>query len=372
MTRFFALRVPFTPGGNGTFARFDFAHRSPPPHWRLPTLIFVVLIALASRAFSQTTRPATRPTPAPIADVFTQHHLRPPVAPIGFGKPPLAATARPVAASAAIAAKPASLFGVWYQPLENFPQVQAMGVNALMGYDHGPSGTDTMDQWCAAAQKAGLFYWLQVYNVTATGAPSLPLTLNPTAIAHAGDANLLGWLGPDEPNGVGALSAGQCLDLYVAAHLAAPAVPFVLNLDGGQVMQQGQFRTAQYLAACDWASFDNYPCNYNSPMANIGIIAGDVVAWSNGKPLIFIGEGANFLVALQAWCAGTPLAAGMHGPSPAEMATEAQLAKKFGATARVVFLDCIGTGAQFAYIGSTPAQQAAILTLSTLLIGGGL
>ena len=60
--------------------------------------------------------------------------------------------------------------GVYYQPVGNFALVQAQGVNALFGYDSGPNKTDTMDAWCASANKAGLRYFLQCFKTSTPGA----------------------------------------------------------------------------------------------------------------------------------------------------------------------------------------------------------
>ena len=260
--------------------------------------------------------------------------------------------------------------GVYYQPVGNFALVQAQGVNALFGYDSGPNKTDTMDAWCASANKAGLRYFLQCFKTSTpgAGAPVLPLAIDPVAMAHQHDPSLIGYLLPDEPNGAGNLTAAQCQALYAACHSAAPGVPVVINLDGGHVLQFGQTGTGPYLAAADWISFDGYPLNYAGAggvtIPALQTIAADLKSWAPGKPVMEIFECSNMLISIQAWCAGTPLAAAMRGPTGSEMQTEVASGRAGGIMGICWFPQVIGNGPQFAYWGCNADQAASMLAIN--------
>ena len=256
---------------------------------------------------------------------------------------------------------------VYYQPSYNFAMLKARGINALMGFDHGAN--NSMDAWCALAQQAGLKYYLQCFQTTSPGAapPVLPLVVDPVAMAHQNDANLLGYLMPDEPNGVGNLTAAQCQALYQAVKVAAPKVPVVINLDGGHIMQFGQAGTAPYLAACDIACFDHYPENYGSQdIPNLKVIATDLKTWSGGKPVIEIFEAGDMNIKIQGWCAGTPLAAKMRGPTGGEMRSQVTTAHAGGVSGICWFQDRIGIGFEN-YDGTNADEQAAMLSIDSAL-----
>jgi hypothetical protein len=216
-------------------------------------------------------------------------------------------------------------------------------------------------------------FYLQIYAQNADGSKVLPLALNQNALAYKADPSLLGYVLPDEPNGVGALTAAQCQALYAAAKAAAPNVPVVINLDGGHVMQFSQAGTGPYLAACDIACFDHYPFNYGSlDTPNLAVIAKDLKAWSvdathpAGKPIIEIFECSNMNIAVQSWCAGTPLAKQMTAPTGSQITSEVNTATAAGVSAVIWFTDKLGVGF-ISYDSTTPDEQAAMTAVAASL-----
>jgi hypothetical protein len=71
-------------------------------------------------------------------------------------------------------------------------------------------------------------------------------------------------------------------------------------------------------------------------------------------------------IKIQGWCAGTPLAALMRGPSGAEMKAEVESGHAGGVTAICWFQDCIGQGF-VSYDGTNADEQAAMLAIDTAL-----
>ena len=259
--------------------------------------------------------------------------------------------------------------GVFYQPSASFGKWASRGINALWGFDAG-SG-DTLDEWCVKAKAAGLRYWLQCYRTTAPGCapPVFPLAIDPVAIAHANDPNLIGWILPDEPNGVGNIAATDLLTFYRACKSVAPHVDVYCNLDGGHILQFGQAGAAPYLACCDVPCSDHYPDNYDSNDAgNLTVIANDLRDWKPCSKSAVILECSNQGIAGQSWCAGTPLAAGMRAPTAADMQAEFWDAKAGGITAIVYFPQFIGaqngTDGGFSYDDMNLDEIAAMAAIN--------
>jgi hypothetical protein len=135
-------------------------------------------------------------------------------------------------------------------------------------------------------------------------------------------------------------------------------------------MQFGQAGTTPYLLACDIVCFDHYPENYGSrDIPNLKVIAKDLKTWSGGKPVMEIFECCDMDIKIQAWCAGTPLAKKMTGPTAAQMKAEVASGHAGGVDAICWFQDRIGIGFQ-SYDGTDADEQAAMLQIDTDLQTG--
>lgn len=246
----------------------------------------------------------------------------------------------------------------WFQPIMQFPLLAARGVNTLIGYDPGPQKTDTLDAWCAAAKANGLAYWLQSSPVPVYVGPPMNLPI------HSNDPGMMGWfLIPDEPNGAGNVSPGYMLDQYTAAKRIANR-PVMLALDAGRAQQAGN-GTEPYCRACDVVQVTGYPINYNGAnnvnMGTLPTIIQQVRAF--GKPVYACLECSDQNIKVQGWCTGTPIAAGMRGPTAAEMAQQAASVIRAGASGLVWFPQRIGVSFE-SYDGTAPDQQGAMTAIN--------
>jgi Protein of unknown function (DUF1524) len=136
--------------------------------------------------------------------------------------------------------------GVWVPPADSMTKWAGRGINTVVGI---PQGHDP-GPWVAAAAKAGL---------RQIRAPRTDVPLE----QDGADPLLTAWLHPDEPD----LNDQRPAELAAARErwrAAAPQVPVVVNLSGGEVLKalNSPERTAQYRAwlnTADWASQDLYP-----------------------------------------------------------------------------------------------------------------
>src|SRR5258706_3695022 len=151
--------------------------------------------------------------------------------------------------------------GVFYQPAQavgttSFAGWRGRGVNTLIGWEQqaGNPTPVSIDDYSTAAVNAGMY-----------------MIREPRA--NPGDdvwqPNLLAWLQPDEPDGMG-IPAATLQANYDAWHTADPNRPIMVNFDGSRIVGwQGKLTRASYtpyIRAADWVSQDVYPITgFNSP-----------------------------------------------------------------------------------------------------------
>ncbi len=240
------------------------------------------------------------------------------------------------------------LIGVWYQPVSSFAKWKSRGINTLFGYE-SESGTVSLDAYCTAAATAGLTVLLQ---------------WAPASLSRIkADPNVIGVINqPDEPDGVGNTPPATMLANYQAIK-AQTSKPVFLNVDGRKMQWLPASTYAAYAQAADALCFDYYVLNYGEPVANFPNLtarAQQLKAAGNGKPVIAIIECSNQDMAVQAWCAGTPVAAAMRGPTAAEFQQEVAAALAGGVDGVAYFPDVIGTN--FVSFDGVPADVAAAMT----------
>jgi hypothetical protein len=173
---------------------------------------------------------------------------------------------------------PSSFFpiGVYYQPADavgttSFAGWAARGVNTLIGYEpqSGDPTPVTIDQYSQAAVNAGMYMIREPRS-------------NPAA--DIGQANLLAWLQPDEPEGNG-VPASTLQNNYNTWQAADPNMPVMVNFDGSRIVgwQGGlsQANYAPYIQAADLLSEDIYP----------------VTGWLNPGALNIVGQAVSTLQA---------------------------------------------------------------------------
>lgn len=162
--------------------------------------------------------------------------------------------------------------GVYQQPITSFGMWAERGVNTLVGV---PEGQD-VEAWIAAARREGLS------------------TIRPPRAdvsRDLGDADLLAWLHPDEPE----INRERSVDLrqkYLRLKELNPFMPVLVNFSGGVVLGlQGrcdEFCYRQYISSADWISSDIYPvAGWGRPeqLGWVGRAIDRLEQWSDGRPL---------------------------------------------------------------------------------------
>jgi hypothetical protein len=221
------------------------------------------------------------------------------------------------------------IIGVWFQPASSFSKWVGRGVNTLIGYEsEGNPNSFYASTWKPAAIAAGLKYivpWKDPRDGTHT-APG-PLTA-----ADNSDPNLLAVSLPDEPDGAGNLSPGQCLDMYNAIKAVLPSKPVFLNFDGWKTQWRPACDYRCYAAAADWLSMDYHICNHGDGAGPDGLkLLSDAMdrviqagtQASGAKKYLSCIEAAYEGLDTQDWVQGYPdVKRKMHGPSSTEMTNE--------------------------------------------------
>jgi hypothetical protein len=258
-----------------------------------------------------------------------------------------------VVTSAAIAqapAVPATIVGVWYQPIASFDKWKARGINTLFGYEHEGNSV-TRDQWTAAAREHGLFYITQASD---------------NLKRDAADPWLLAWMHKDEPDGAGSLTPQQLAEDY-AKFKAAGDKPVVVVFDGHKMQWRPESDYADYARAADWLLHDFYPLNYGDGPEAIPVIGKRLDLLRRVAPRKRHGvvvETSDQLISKQEWThqrvpnREKNLSEYMRGPTPQEIAAEFAVARQHGATIFLIFPDRIGLNWE-AFDGQTDDQAAA-------------
>jgi hypothetical protein len=165
---------------------------------------------------------------------------------------------------------------VWLQNPRNAEKYKQAGINTYVGLWRGPT-----DEQLAELKKAGM---------------KVICHQNKTALKHADDPTIIGWMHGDEPDNAQSLGRGKgygppilpekIIEDYNKVRQTDPSRPVLLNLGQG-VAWDGYYgrgvRTnhpedyTEYVKGCDIASFDIYPVVHNKPQ-----IAGKLWYVANG------------------------------------------------------------------------------------------
>jgi hypothetical protein len=180
---------------------------------------------------------------------------------------------------------------VWLQSPRNAEKYKQAGINTYVGLWRGPT-----DEQLAELKNAGM---------------KVICHQNRTALQHADDPTIIGWMHGDEPDNAQSLGQGKgygppilpqkIIDDYVNIRAKDPTRPVLLNLGQG-VAWDGYYgrgvRTnhpedyAEYVKGCDIASFDIYPVVHERPQiaGKLWYVANGVerlVKWTGGKKVVW-------------------------------------------------------------------------------------
>jgi hypothetical protein len=176
---------------------------------------------------------------------------------------------------------------VWLQSPHNAEKYKQAGINTYVGLWRGPT-----DEQLAELKNAGM---------------KVICHQNRTALQHADDPTIIGWMHGDEPDNAQSLGQGKgygppilpqkIIDDYGNIKAKDPTRPVLLNLGQG-VAWDGYYgrgvRTnhpedyAEYVKGCDIASFDIYPVVHERPQiaGKLWYVATGVerlIKWTDGK-----------------------------------------------------------------------------------------
>jgi hypothetical protein len=176
---------------------------------------------------------------------------------------------------------------VWLQSPGNAEKYKQAGINTYVGLWRGPT-----DEQLAELKNAGM---------------KVICSQNRTALQHADDPTIIGWMHGDEPDNAQSLGQGKgygppilpqkIIDDYGNIRAKDPTRPVLLNLGQG-VAWDGYYgrgvRTnhpedyAEYIKGCDIASFDIYPVVHERQQiaGKLWYVANGVerlVKWTGGK-----------------------------------------------------------------------------------------
>jgi hypothetical protein len=180
---------------------------------------------------------------------------------------------------------------VWLQSPRNAEKYKQAGINTYVGLWRGPT-----DEQLAELKNAGM---------------KVICHQNRTALQHADDPTIIGWMHGDEPDNAQSLGQGKgygppilpqkIIDDYGNIRAKDPTRPVLLNLGQG-VAWDGYYgrgvRTnhpedyAEYVKGCDIASFDIYPVVHERPQiaGKLWYVANGVerlVKWTGGKKVVW-------------------------------------------------------------------------------------
>jgi hypothetical protein len=184
---------------------------------------------------------------------------------------------------------------VWLQNPVNAGKYKQAGINTYVGLWRGPT-----EEQLAELKKAAM---------------KVICHQNKTALNHADDPTIIGWMHGDEPDNAQSLGQGKgygppilpqkIIEDYNEIRQADPTRPVLLNLGQG-VAWDGWYgrgvRTnhpedyPEYIKGCDIASFDIYPAVHDKPeiAGNLWFVAKGVermVEWSSGKQALSSSNG---------------------------------------------------------------------------------
>jgi len=176
---------------------------------------------------------------------------------------------------------------VWLQNPRNAEKYRQAGINTYVALWRGPT-----DEQLAELKNAGM---------------KVICHQNKTALNHADDPTIIGWMHGDEPDNAQSLGQGKgygppilpekIIEDYKKIRQTDPTRPVLLNLGQG-VAWDGYYgrgvRTnhpedyAEYVKGCDIASFDIYPAVHDKPevAGNLWFVAKGVerlIKWTDGQ-----------------------------------------------------------------------------------------
>jgi hypothetical protein len=180
---------------------------------------------------------------------------------------------------------------VWLQSPRNAEKYKQAGINTYVGLWRGPT-----NEQLAELKNAGM---------------KVICHQNRTALQHADDPTIIGWMHGDEPDNAQSLGRGKgygppilpqkIIDDYDSIRSKDPTRPVLLNLGQG-VAWDGYYgrgvRTnhpedyAEYVKGCDIASFDIYPVVHERQQiaGKLWYVANGVerlVKWTDGKKVVW-------------------------------------------------------------------------------------
>lgn len=206
--------------------------------------------------------------------------------------------------------RPATIIvGVFSQPISSFDKWSGRGVNTLVAAE-SEGGRVNLEAWATAAASKGFKTIRQ---------PSTRPGFD------AGDASLIAYLLPDEPDGHGTPAADLAA---IRAAFPRRDLPVFLNLAGDHLydvpasVQQHQ----AYAACADWLSADWYPCNRNKPISFIAKELDFLDRVGPGKPRLAMIETSN-----------QELYTTSRSPTPDELEAEVMHAMLHGAAGVIYF-----------------------------------
>jgi hypothetical protein len=225
--------------------------------------------------------------------------------------------------------RPASVIGVFSQPLSSFAKWKSRGINTLV-LSESEGGRLKKADWEAAAIAAGLF--LMDYpsddDAILQNEAKQPLRL---AFMQDDEPDLTRTPNTDRTNPDGTTKAEILAARYARCKAAAPNLPVFVNFAGTAVTPEfykGE-KHLPYIAAADWLAHDWYVKNRNwqrYPVSLIGKAMDRLALWSNNKPQFVFIE-----------CSDQKLTSTGRMPTPDEVEEEVNLAVSKGAKGIIYF-----------------------------------
>jgi hypothetical protein len=180
---------------------------------------------------------------------------------------------------------------VWLQNPSNAERYKQAGINTYVGLWRGPT-----EEQLAVLKKAGM---------------KVICHQNKTALKHADDPTIIGWMHGDEPDNAQSLGQGKgygppilpqkIIEDYNEIRQSDPTRPVLLNLGQGVAWDGWHGRGVrtnhpedypEYIKGCDIASFDIYPAVHDKPevAGNLWFVAKGVerlIKWADGKKIVW-------------------------------------------------------------------------------------
>ena len=180
---------------------------------------------------------------------------------------------------------------VWLQNPANAERYKQAGINTYVGLWRGPT-----EEQLTALKKAGM---------------KVICHQNKTALKHADDPTIIGWMHGDEPDNAQSLGQGKgygppilpqkIIEDYNEIRQTDATRPVLLNLGQGVAWDGWHGRGVrtnhpedypEYIKGCDIASFDIYPAVHDKPevAGNLWFVANGVerlIKWADGKKIVW-------------------------------------------------------------------------------------